>query len=195
VAFQTISTDLIRRSQHGDTEAFEELYQEIKGELYNFLYSVLRNYDDADEVFQECLIRLYRHIESLKDPAKFGFWLRRMAVNQCNTFMVRRGKGESYQYDDSLEIKNESLVFKPGVVPNPHQSLVQKELLGEINQAISQLPPKQRIAVTLFEVEGQSIRDIASFIGCTEGAVKFNLHQARRKLRKSLRHHVRKVRK
>jgi RNA polymerase sigma-70 factor (ECF subfamily) len=192
VTFQDISPELIERCQHADTAAFDELYQAIKSQLYGFLFSVLRDYDDTDEVFQECLIRLYRHIGSLKEPQKFGFWLRRMAVNQCTTHIVRKGKTESYQFDDALEIKNESLVFKPALLPNPRQQLVQKELMAEINLAISKLPPKQRVAVMLFEVQGHSIRDIAGLLGCTEGAVKFNLHQARKKLRHSLRHHVHK---
>ena len=61
----------------------------------------------------------------------------------------------------------------------------------DINAAIRQLPPRQRDAIVLFEVEDLSIREISELLGCSEGAVKFHIHEARKRLRGLLEHYLR----
>jgi RNA polymerase sigma-70 factor (ECF subfamily) len=56
-----------------------------------------------------------------------------------------------------------------------------------VNTAIAQLPPRQRSAIILYELENRPVREIAEILECSEGAVKFNLHEARKKLQELLR--------
>ena len=194
MAIRDVTIQLIRRCQRRDPEAFEELYREIAHELFNWIFSILRNYDDTDEVLQESLIRVFKHIGSLKEAEKFPQWSIRIAINQCYTHRSRKHRTEHYPLNEEILVKTESSRFKPREVANPRQVLMQKEVLGEINAAIANLPPKQRTAIVLFEVKGHSIREIASLLSCSEGAVKFNIHQARKKLRRELQHHLGRIR-
>jgi RNA polymerase sigma-70 factor (ECF subfamily) len=194
VAISDVSTQLIKRCQLGEPEAFEELCRQIIHELFNWVFSILRDPDDTDEVLQESLIRVFKHIGTLKEADKFPQWLIRIAINQCYTHRSRKSRTEHYSLSEEIMVKTESNLFHPREVANPRQVLMQKEVLGEINAAIAKLPPKQRTAIMLFEVKGHSIREIAALLRCSEGAVKFNIHQARKKLRRELQHHLGRIR-
>lgn len=191
MAIRDVTVQLIGRCQRGEPEAFEELYREVAHELFNWIFSILRDHEDADEVLQESLIRVFKHIGSLKEAEKFPHWLIRIAINQCHTYRTRKHRTEHYPLSEEIGVKTEQFQHKQ--VANPRQVLMQKEVLGEINAAIAKLPPKQRTAIMLFEVKGYSIREIAAQLSCSEGAVKFNIHQARKKLRKELEHHLRRI--
>ena len=188
MAIKGIDQELIRRCQKGDEAAFELLYNQLKDDLFRWIYSLMRDYKDAQEVFQECAIRIFRHIGSLKDPSRFNHWLFRLVVNQCNTHRTRKGRLPDSSLAEEIKIKPEGLIFKNAVPENPRRALMRKELMKEINRHIANLPKKQRLAVMLFDVEGFSIKEIAQHLGCSEGAVKFNIHEGRKKLRSALGH-------
>lgn len=187
MSLKNTPTDLIERCQQGDQSAFNELFELIGMDLYRWIYSIVHNPDDADEVLQEVYVRVFRHINKLKDPTKFQAWISRLLVNQCNTFLKNRGRHMSYSLDESIESTEDQLPMQGSQQTlSPRDSLEQKELLQTILKAIKTLPPKQRMAIQLFEVEGYSIKEVADMLDSTEGAIKFNLHEGRKKLRKYL---------
>lgn len=181
-----IEPQLIRRCQEGDQAAFSQLYNELKDDLFRWIYSLMRDYDEAEEVFQDCTIRLFRHIGSLKDPTRFRFWLYRLVVNQANTHRSRRSRHAYTPLEEGIEVKPDHYVFRSAMPENPRKALMRKELKNHINREIAELPSRQRLSVLLFDVEGFSIREVAEFLECSEGAVKFNIHEGRKKLRESL---------
>ncbi len=178
-----IDPNLVLRCQQGDQAAFDELYNELKEDLFRWIYSLMRNHDDAEEVFQECVIRVFRHIGTLREPERFSHWLYRLVVNQCNTHRVRAGRHSYTELDEQIEVKPEDCVFRSTIPDNPRKALMRKETMRLINSRIASLPPKQRLAVLLFDVEGFSIKEVAERLECSEGAVKFNIHEGRKKLR------------
>jgi len=88
--------------------------------------------------------------------------------------------------EETIEVKPEDYVFRSAMPDNPRYALMRKELMQQINGQIAALPTKQRLAVILFDVEGLSIREVAEHLACSEGAVKFNIHEGRKKLRQAL---------
>lgn len=178
---------LVTRCQSGEAGAFDVLFGTVGSDLYRFILSILRNHDDADDVYQEVLIRIHRHIRGLKSAQKFASWARQISVNQCHTHRARAAR-KSHVSWDALEDPPpiEETVWQPQGVETPRQAALRAEVRGKINDAIADLPPRQRTCLAMFEVEGQSIREIAEQLSCSEGAVKFNLHQARKKLQGSL---------
>src|SRR5690606_4972556 len=111
------------------------------------------NADDAEEVLQEVYVRIFRHIHKLKDPAKFQAWISRLLINQCNTFLKNRGRHMSYSLDETIESTDDQLPLQGSSdIASPRDSLAQKELFQTIQKAILTLPPKQRMAIQLFEV-------------------------------------------
>lgn len=184
-----IPLDLIQRCKDDNKMAYNELFEMISKDLYRLIFSYMRNEEDTNEVLQETLTRIFRNIKSLKEAEKFPAWASRIAVNQCNTYRSKRSKKALYFFDSDLETKDDEIVWIKPNHNDPRQSLINKEIKDEINDAISQLPPRQRLAVILFEVDGDSIKEVAEKLKCSEGAVKFNIHQARKKLRESLKNY------
>lgn len=187
---QNVPVKLIEECQRGDKDAYEKLFSLISRDLYRLIYSYMRNEEDTNEVLQETLTRIFRHIKGLKSPEKFAAWAARISVNQCNTYRTKRSKTALYSFDEELESKDDEIVWKTPNLNNPRESLLNKEIREDINRAIAQLPPRQRLAIILFELEGNAIKEIAERLNCSEGAVKFNIHQARKKLRKLLKNYL-----
>ena len=194
--FDSIPRELLERCRSGASadgarppeEAFDELCRLLQPDLYAFLFSLLRNHDDTDEVLVECLVRLHRHIGGLQDLDRFPGWLLKMAVNQVQTHRARYVSRMTAPLDDMAEIPNERLAASARPAPSPRAALEQREIRAEIDTAMASLPPRQRETIVLYEIEQLSVREIASILECSEGAVKFNLHEARRKLRQRLGH-------
>ncbi len=187
MGFSDLDLELVSRCQRGDQEAFGLLCACIGDDLYRFVLSILRNHDDADDVYQEVLVRVHRHLRSLRDPARLPGWVRRIAVNQCHTHRARNARSSHLSWDALAEPPPvEQTVWVPQGAETPRQAMLRRELGDQINIAIAALPPRQRTCLVLFEIDGNSIREIAGELGCSEGAVKFNLHQARKKLQGSL---------
>lgn len=192
MALQDVPTELVERCQRGDRTAFEDLVALIGPDLYKMIFAHVRNHDDTDEVLQECLIRIYRHLGSLRDVKKFPGWVSRMTVNQCHSHQLKRSRTAMQSTDDRYEVQDREVMWQNPHDGNPRTELMRKEVMTDINRAIAELPPRQRSAIVLFEVQGHSIREVAAAMECSEGAVKFNIHQARKKLKASLRQYVRK---
>lgn len=194
MALRDIPHDLIRSCRNGDREAIECLIREITPDLYRILFSALRDHDDTDEVVQETLVRVFRYIGSLKDEKRFPAWIMRIAMNQANTFRVKRSRTRTYDMENSDEVSNSAIVLGGTPALDPRRHLMAEQIREEIARAMESLPQRQRMATTLFEVEGFTIKEIAASLECSEGAVKFNIHEGRKKLKRKLIHLVRDLR-
>ena len=184
--FTNVGPRLLERCRSGDLDAFDELCALIQHDLYSLLYAILRSHDDTDDAMQECLVRALRHLPQLQELEKFPGWMTKMAVNQCKTMLTRRRTRGFVPLEEQIEVPNESVVAAGQQPPSPRKSLEGKELAGLIDAAIRSLPQRQRAAIMLYELENHPIAEIAGMLGCSEGAVKFNLHEARKKLKVAL---------
>lgn len=181
--FDSIDPNLLKRCVAGDAAAFDALCVAIQQDLYGLLFAILRDHDDADDALQECFVRLFRHLSQLDAHEKFPGWMTRMAVNQCKTLLARKRNRSFAEFDDQVEVPNDSVVAAAETPASPRRSLESKELGTRIHEAIGALPQRQRAAIVLYEIEKHPVAEIASLLGCSQGAVKFNLHEARKKLR------------
>ncbi|MEQ8821658.1 MAG: RNA polymerase sigma factor [Sumerlaeia bacterium] len=186
MALKDIPESLIERCQNGEAKAFDELFNAIRDDLFRWIYSMVRDEEDAQEIMQDCCVRIFRHIGRLKDPARFSSWASRMVVNQTNTWRVKARRTRLEHLEEGWEVPNERLPLQGLADTNPRAAASRREILRDVNEAIKSLPPRQRTAVMLFDVQNWTIRQIAEDLGCTEGAVKFNIFQGRRKLRQLL---------
>lgn len=194
VALVDVPADLIESCRSGNPEAVEELIRQISPDLYRIIFSILRDHDETDEVLQETLIRIFRYIGALKDIQRFPAWVMRIASNQVQTYRAKRGRSRLYEMEDTSEISNSAIVLGGSAPEDARRRLINEELRQEISAAMETLPTRQRMATVLFEVEGLSIKEIAQALHCSEGAVKFNIHEGRKKLKKQLAHLVREKR-
>jgi RNA polymerase sigma-70 factor (ECF subfamily) len=185
-----VPVELVARCQRNEEGAFDELFAATREDVYRWIYSMLRHEDDAQEVLQEVYVRIFRHLPRLQQRERFGAWAARLIVNQVNTWRVRAAKARTEQLAEGIDIPNDALPLQGTGGVSPRAAASRKEVLRDVNRAIAELPPRQRTAVLLFDLKGWSIKEIAAELDITEGAVKFNIFQGRRKLRALLGQYV-----
>jgi RNA polymerase sigma-70 factor (ECF subfamily) len=132
---------------------------------------------DADDAAQDAFLSALDRIETYDRSRPFGPWLMRIAANAGIDLLRRRNVRRSEVLDESLAAGTSSPVVDAG----------RSELRERIGQALAQLPERQRIAVTLFDLEGYAHAEIAQVLGVPEGTARSDVFHARRKLRELLR--------
>jgi RNA polymerase sigma-70 factor (ECF subfamily) len=170
-------------TRDGDAEAYGALVARYQGHVYGLAYTLVDNWADAQDIAQETFIRAYVNLSQLADAGRFAAWLRRVtfgvAMNWLRAF--RRGSFEQLngRVDlDSLDIPD----FRPG----PPEIVERRELGEAVLQAISSLPDKYRLPLTMFHLNGLSYQKVADFLDIPLGTAKSLIHRAREKLRGAL---------
>lgn len=178
---------LLERAKTGDVKAFEMLVEAYQRKIYNIALRMIGNSDDAYDLAQEVLIRIYKSIGSFKEQSSFSTWVYRITTNVClDEIRKRKNKwtvslDEDIRLDDS-EIKREI----ESDDPKPDEMTEKAELKKTITEAINKLNEEHRIVIVLRDIHGFSYEDIAKIVKCPEGTVKSRINRARQALKSIL---------
>ncbi|MGI6669596.1 MAG: RNA polymerase sigma factor [Acetivibrionales bacterium] len=178
---------LISKSKAGDVEAFEELIEAYQKKIFNYAYRIIGNYDDAADLAQEALIRIFKSIGGFKEQSSFSTWIYRITTNVCLDEIRRRKNKKEYSLDEEVQVDDGHL--KRQVVnedPGPDEVFEREELRSLVKNAIDKLPEEQRIVITLRDIQGLSYGEIAQVLDCPDGTVKSRISRARQALKKVL---------
>jgi RNA polymerase sigma-70 factor (ECF subfamily) len=182
-------TSLVKAAANGEREALEVLLVRAQEVAYRFGLTVCGHADDAEDVMQDALIKTYRHVGRIRDPAAFRPWLYRTVRNAC--LMRRRRRVHEPARVLSLdELKPSRDSVRPLDVPDPGRDpealALNTRLRRRLRRALRALPPAFRVIVFLREMEGLSTREVAQVTGLSEANVKARLHRARLQLQRQL---------
>ncbi len=175
-------TLLVRRAASGDADAFETLVSGHLNRVYALCLRMTGSRQDAQDLAQEVLLRVYRSLPTFRSEADFGTWLYRISVNRCIDFLRSRGRAEIL----SMEALREMGYEPPDAAPSPEGSLLQSEQAEQIRQAILLLPAEQRAAVILRDVQGFSYEEVSSALQLNMNTVKSRISRGRQRLREIL---------
>jgi len=175
--------ELVGQTRGGDREAYGELVARYQGHVYGLAYSLVDNWVEAQDIAQEAFIRAYVNLDQLREPERFAAWLRRVAFSVGMNWMKARRPDLFVQLDgrvdlDTLEIPD----FRPG----PPEVVERRELAGAVLRAVGTLPPKYRVPLTMFHLDGLSYQKVADFLDIPVGTAKSLIHRARAKLKAAL---------
>jgi RNA polymerase sigma-70 factor (ECF subfamily) len=158
--------ELIDRARRGDHDAFAVLVDGSLRRLDAAARLILRDPDLAQDAVQESLIRAWRDLPGLRDPARFNAWLHRLTVNACLD-LVRRRRRRPIEVElspiDSLNVPDHSGTF------------AERELL---DAALRRLDPGHRAVVALHYLLGMPLPEVAASLGIPYGTAKSRLHYA-----------------
>ncbi len=177
----------IRRLQAGDLKALETLYERYKNQVYRVALAMTHDEKGAEDILQECFLRLYRTARLLDAERPLAPWLYRMTVNLTYDYLEREQR--SFSLGDLVEWFSALTASLPG----PEVSVERDEQMSLVRAVVRDLPAAQRSVVVLFYVENLSVEDIARVLNVPEGTVKSRLHSARQALRQALLHKQRLV--
>jgi len=175
----------------GDEASFELLLQRYRTPLVNFLFRMVRNREQAEDLAQEVFLRVYRAREDYVPSAKFTTWLFRIATNLAlNSMRDTRYQKLEVSIDAPVTVDSEDGDERPLDVaekhPNIEQHLVEDVRVKMIRHAINKLPEKQRAAVLLHKYQELDYTEIAKILSCSESALKSLLFRAYEALRVEL---------
>lgn len=178
--------DLVCRAKAQDAEAFGELVRRYQKRAVSVAYRLVGNSADASDVSQEAFVRAYRNLDQLEDTARFGPWLMRVVTNLSLNFRRSRASRPSSSLDDS--VLDGADYRRPGAglrlaSSDADDAPRAAELERALSTALEQLPDQQRVALILFSVEGMPQKDVAEILECSVELVKWNVFQARKKLK------------
>jgi RNA polymerase sigma-70 factor (ECF subfamily) len=158
----------------GDDAAFDALFERWAGRLLRYLERMLREPATAEELVQESFLRVYRARERYEPEARFSTWLYRIATNLALNELRRPRRRDPH---DSLDAEDAAPLAQ---VQPATDDVVHARRMGEgVEAALGALPERQRLALWLSAVEGQSYADVARALDVSEKAVKALVHRAR----------------
>lgn len=169
-------SDLVARALHGDPTAFDELVRRHQKRIYNLSYRMLRRHDDAEDVTQEAFLKAFQTLNRLRDKAAFGSYVGRITANLCVAWVRRK------QRDPATSVPGESLA---DTLADPNDGEV-SEIGRRIHEAITRLPPTERLAIVAYYLGDRSYEEAAQLLGIGLRAFKTRLYRARKRLREML---------
>ena len=174
------NSELVRKSQHGDKAAFEQLVIRHQELVFSLAYKLTGNREMANDVAQEAFIRAWKAIEKFRGDSTFSTWIYRITVNTAWTLRKKAKKHNTLNIDDTYE---------PIVIDekkDPELVAINSDLSSVLINALDKIPIEQRIIVELKNIEGRSHKEIADYLDISVTAAKVRLHRAHQKLRQIL---------
>jgi RNA polymerase sigma-70 factor (ECF subfamily) len=163
----------------GEPDAFEKFVEHFRSKIFRYAWLMCGNPQDAEEVAQETLLKVFQSMPQLRDPAHVRSWVFRIARNVC--LMRRR---------HSIFAPTEELPLDDLPLPDDSEPaddrLLHAELRAVIERAVMELPVTYRSVVVLRDLEGLSTEDTAQVLDLANDAVKTRLHRGRAALRQKL---------
>ena len=165
--------ELVERARHGDRDAFAVLATASVDRLFAIARVTLRDADRAEDAVQECLVRCWRDLPSLRDAERFEAWQRRLLMHAI-TDEFRRGR--------RFEAKVRVLHAEP-VEGDASVALADRD---ELDRGFRRLSPEHRAILVLRHFQGLTLPEVADALGIAEGTAKSRLHYAMAALRAAL---------
>jgi RNA polymerase sigma-70 factor (ECF subfamily) len=167
---------LALRAAAGDRDAFGALVQRHQAAVRRLTRAVTGDAHDADDAAQDAFLSALDRIETYDPSRPFGPWLMRIATNAAIDLVRRRAVRKADALDERAPSRGAS----------PASDAEAAEVRAKLTAALASLPERQRVAVTLFDVEGYSHSEIAGVLRIPEGTVRSDVFHARRTLRVAL---------
>jgi len=167
----------------GEPGAFELFVEHFRAKIFNYSWMMCGSPEDAEEVAQETLLKVFESFDQLRDPDRVRAWVFRIAKNAC---LTQRRKSV---FAPASELSLEELppgTEIPGAEEAPDAELLRGELRNVLDHAILELPPTYRAVVLLRDIEQLSTDETAHVLEIRPDAVKTRLHRARQAMKQSL---------
>lgn len=167
----------------GEADAFEQFVEHFRSKVFHYSWLMCGQREDAEEVAQETLLRVFENLEQLREPEHVRAWVFRIAKNAC---LMQRRKSV---FAPTHELSADAL--PPGEEPlgaelPPDREYLRGELRAVLDRIIAELPPNYRSVVVLRDIEELSTEETAQILDVGPDVVKTRLHRARTAMRQKL---------
>lgn len=172
---------LISASLTGDQAAFGALVTRYQDRLYNTVFRLVGNAEDARDVVQESFLSAYQSLTAFKGDSLFFTWLYRIAIN--NAISMKRRKRAVVRLAQGLESGTVSEPADLSDTARPGRALEMAEDERLVQQALNRLSPEHRAVLVLKDMEGRKYEEMAEILEVPIGTIRSRLHRARLEMR------------
>ncbi len=169
---------LIESVRSGDSAAFGALVTQYLPRSLALAMRILRHREDAEDLVQDAFLSALKHIDNFDPRRPFWPWLSRIIVNRGLDLSASRAVRKSETLSDYVADRGSS----------PAADAERSDFYAHVREALLGLPPRRRLVIELFELEGFSIVEIADFLESAPSTIRWHLHIGRRQLRGALAH-------
>jgi RNA polymerase sigma-70 factor (ECF subfamily) len=177
----------MQRLARGHEAALNDLMERHAQPIFHFLYRMLGNEDDANDLAQESFVRVFQNRANFKPESRFSTWLYTIAGNLARNHYRWRSRHPNVSLDAATSEDDATLAdVLPSADATPGEAATKTERAQAVREAVDNLPPEMREAIILCEWEELSVNDAAQALNTTPKAVESRLYRARKLLRDSL---------
>lgn len=181
--------ELIRAAQQGDQRAFEQLVRLYDQQVLRLATNLLRSPEDANDIYQEAFLRVYKNLHTFRFDCSFHTWLYRIVSNLCLDALrkrkVRREESPVVETGEGVLDRMDSFE-EPRADSDPQRSFESKQVRAKIQEVLGGLTPRERAVFEMRHYQGMRLRTIGEVMGTSEEAAKNCLFRATQKMRAAL---------
>jgi RNA polymerase sigma-70 factor (ECF subfamily) len=176
----------MERLAAGQDSALNELMERHSGPIYQFLFRMLNNEEDAHDLAQETFVRIYQHRDKFDLRTKFTTWMYTIASNLARNQYRWRARHPTISLESENDSGSDLASTTPSTEPGPAARAEAAETNIAVRHAVQELPPDLRAVVVLCEWEELSAMEAADVLQTSARGVESRLYRARKLLKQSL---------
>ena len=176
---------IIDRVLAGDVDAFSDIIVKYKDKTFNYVYSQVKDYDEALDITQEIFIMTIEALRSFRRESKFSTWFYSIMVNYCKNYRKKNSRYNLVSINSSRGEEEYDLQL-PDERENPEQDVIMNDSLRIVREEIGMLPDDYREILVLRDIEGLSYNEIAEILDISLSNVKVRIHRGREFLKNRL---------
>ena len=174
---------LIQRALAGDENAFAKLVKKYQKQVHTLAWRKVGDFHVAEEITQDTFLRVYKKLETLKDPSRFAGWLYRIAARQCQAWLRKKRMPTQSLEDTDIELI-EGVTYSQYIAEEQEKAATEAQR-GIVQRLLARLQESERTVVTLHYFGEMTCEEISRFLGVSASTVKSRLRRARLRLKKA----------
>ncbi len=173
--------ELVAAAKEGNLEAFEQILFAYEKPIYSYVYRLVRQKEDAQDLTQETFVKLYKHIDAVDSEKNFRAWVYKIATNTVYDWLRKKQKRQELFIIDDPDVQ-----FETVDVETPYQDMQRVERAKDVETALQKVRPVYRAVLLLFYWQGFGYTEIAHVLSLPLNTVKTYLYRAKHALKDEL---------
>ena len=172
-------TQVVRRCQSGDRDAFRLLVERYQGRVFSIAHTLIRSRADVEDIAQQVFTRVFFRIRDFDFRAALITWIYKITINECYNHLRKQRSRRLRCVSEMTEAEAHHMDNARSTDPSPQRKV---ELAQMVSLLLEKVSAEERLLLLMKEVEGYSIEDLSRLFACNENTVKIKLFRARRRL-------------